>query len=139
MFDLSWIFIRKTDAKAEAPILWPPDLKSWHIRKDPDGKDERQEEKGMTEDETTGWHHWLNGYEFKQSLGDGKGQGSLSMGLQRAGDDWETEQHCDNQNTSIVHYLHWENISHYRNLYTLPTFTHTLLKLLTPHLCDFTS
>ena len=54
----SWIFIGRTDAKAEAPILWPPDVKSWLIGKDPDaGKDWRQEEKGMTEDEMVGWHH----------------------------------------------------------------------------------
>ena len=58
----SWIFIEKTDAEAEYPILWPPDVKSWLIAKDPDaGKDWRKEEKGMTEDEMVGWHHWLNG------------------------------------------------------------------------------
>ena len=58
----SWIFIGRTDA--EAPILWPPDLKNWLIEKDPDsGKDWRREEKGMTEDEMTGWHHRLNGHE----------------------------------------------------------------------------
>ena len=62
----SWIFIGRTDAEAETPILWPPDLKSWLIWKDPDaGKDWRQEEKGMTEDEMVGWHHRLNGHEFE--------------------------------------------------------------------------
>ena len=62
----SWIFIGRTDA--EAPILWPPDGKNQLIRKDPDvGKDWRQEEKGMTEDDMVGWHHWLNGYEFEQA------------------------------------------------------------------------
>ena len=61
----SWIFIGRTDADAETPILWPPDVKSWLIGKDPDaGKDWRQEEKGTTEDEMAGWHHRLNGYEF---------------------------------------------------------------------------
>ena len=61
----SWIFIRRTDAKAEPPILWPPDAKSWLIGKEPDaGKDWGQEEKGMTEDEMLGWHHQLNGHEF---------------------------------------------------------------------------
>ena len=65
----SWIFIERTDAKAEAPILWPPDAKSWLIGNDPDaGKDRRQEEKKMTEDETVGWHHWLNGSEFLSKL-----------------------------------------------------------------------
>ena len=63
-----WIFIGKTDAEAEAPILWPPGVRSWLTGKDPDaGKDWRQEEKGMTEDETVGWHHWLNGHEFEQA------------------------------------------------------------------------
>ena len=62
----SWIFIGRTDAEAETPILWPPDIKNWFIGKDPDpGKDWRQEEKGMTEDEMVGWHHWLNGLEFE--------------------------------------------------------------------------
>ena len=61
-----WIFIGRTDAKAEALILWPPDVKSWLISKDPDaGKDRRQEEKRMTEDEMVGRHHWLNGQEFE--------------------------------------------------------------------------
>ena len=93
-----WIFIGRTDAKVEAPILWTPDAKSRLIGKDPDaGKDWRQEEKGMTEDEMVGWHHWLNGHEFAQSLGDNEGQGSLacyiqSMGSQRVGHDWVTEQ-----------------------------------------------
>ena len=67
------------DAEAEAPLLWPPDTKSWLIRKDPDaGKDWRQEEKGMTEDKMVGWHHWLDGHEFGQALGVGDGQGSLA-------------------------------------------------------------
>ena len=74
----SWIFIGSTDAKAEAPTLWPPDVKNWLTGKDSDaGKDWRQE-KGMTEDEITGWHHWLNRHEFEQAPGDGKGQGSLA-------------------------------------------------------------
>ena len=73
-----WIFIERTDAEAEAPILWPPDVISWLIAKDPDaGKDWGQEEKGTTEDEMDGWHHCLNGHEFEQALGDGVGQGSL--------------------------------------------------------------
>ena len=62
----SWIFIGGTDAEAEAPILWPPDAKNWHTEKDPDaGKDWRQKEKGVTEDEMFGWHHGLNGQEFE--------------------------------------------------------------------------
>ena len=74
-----WILIRRTDAEAEAPILWPPDVKNWLIGKDPDaGKDWRQEEKGTTEDEMVGWHHWLNGHEFQQALEVGDGQESLA-------------------------------------------------------------
>ena len=75
----SWIFIRRTDAAAATPILWPPDVKNWPIWKDPDaGKDWRQEEKGMTEDEMVGWYHQLYGHEIEQALGDGDGQGSLA-------------------------------------------------------------
>ena len=74
----SWIFTGRTDAEAEIPILWPPDMKNWLIGKDPDAeKDWGQEEMGMTEDEMAGWHHQLNGHEFEQALGDGDGQGSL--------------------------------------------------------------
>ena len=63
--DQSWVFIGRTDVEAETPIPWPPDAKSWLIWKDPDtGKDWGQEEKGTTEDEMVGWHHWLNGHEF---------------------------------------------------------------------------
>ena len=74
----SWIFIGRTDAEAEAAILWPPDAKSQLIRKDLDtGKGWRQEEKRTTEDKMIGWHHQLNGHEFEQAPGDGDGQGSL--------------------------------------------------------------
>ena len=74
----SWIVIGSTDDKAEAPVLWPADAKNWLIGKDPDaGKDWRQEQKGMTEDEMVGWHHWLDGHEFEQALGVGDGQGGL--------------------------------------------------------------
>ena len=72
-----WIFTGRTDAEAEAPILCPPDAKSGLIGKDLNaGKDWRQEEKGMTEDEMVGWHHRLNGHEFEQALGDSEGQES---------------------------------------------------------------
>ena len=70
----SWIFIGKTDADAEAPIPWLPDVKNWLIGKDLDaGQDWRQEEKGMTEHAMVGWHHWLDGHEFEQALGVGDG------------------------------------------------------------------
>ena len=75
----SWIFTGRTDAEAKTPILWPPDVKSWHIEKDPGArKDWRWEEKGMREDEMVGWHHWLSGHEFEQAPGVGDGQGGLA-------------------------------------------------------------
>ena len=77
--DQSWVLIGRTGAEAETPILWPPDAKSWLLRKDPDaGKDWGQEEKGTKEDEMVGWHHRLNGHEIEQVLGVGDGQGSLA-------------------------------------------------------------
>ena len=77
--NLPWIFTERTDAKAEAPIFWPPDVKCLLKRKDPNArKDRGHEEKGAKEDEMVGWHHELNGYEFEQTLGDSKGQGSLA-------------------------------------------------------------
>ena len=73
-----WVFIGRTDAEAESPILWPPDAKTQLIGKDLDaGKDWEQEETGATEDEMVGWHHWLNGHEFEKTLGGNEGQGSL--------------------------------------------------------------
>ena len=70
-----WILIGKTDT--EAPIIWPPGMKNWPTKKGPDiGKDWGQEEKGVAEDEMVGWHHQLNGHDFKQILGDSEGQGN---------------------------------------------------------------
>ena len=75
----SWIFIGRTDAEAETPILWPQDVKKWLIWEDPDtGKDWRQEKKGMTEDVMVGWHHRLDGHKFEKTLGVGNGQGGLA-------------------------------------------------------------
>ena len=77
--DQSWVFIGRTDVEAETPILWPPDVKSWLIWKDPDaGEDWRQEEKGTTEDEMVGWHHQLNGHEFGCIPEVGDRQGGLA-------------------------------------------------------------
>ena len=71
----SWIFIGRTDAEAETPILWLPDAKNWLTGKDPDaGKDWRREEKGTTTDEMVGWHHWLNRHVFELNPGVGDGQ-----------------------------------------------------------------
>ena len=101
-----WMFIGKTNAQAETPILWPPDTKNQLIRKDPEvGKDWRQE-KGMPEDEMVGWHHWLNGREFEQILGDSEGQGSLVscklMELQGVGRDLATEQQLQKKQVECI-------------------------------------
>ena len=75
----SWIFIGRIDIKLKLQLLWPPDVKSWLIRKDPDaGKDWGKEEKGTTEDEMAGWHHWLDAHEFGWTPGVGDGQGGLA-------------------------------------------------------------
>ena len=77
--DQSWIFTGRTDVEAETPVLWPPDAKNWFIGKDSDaGKDWRQKEKGPTEDDMFGWHHWLSGHEFEQAPGVGDGQAGLA-------------------------------------------------------------
>ena len=106
-----WIFIGRTDGEAEAPIIWPPDGKSQLIGKDPDaGRDWRQEEKGMTEDEMVGWDHQLNGHEFEQAPGDGEGQGSLaccSPWGPRVEHDWATEHNMEK--VSSLPFYGWEN------------------------------
>ena len=83
-----WIFIGRTDAEAEAPILWPPDVKTWLIRKDPDAGKDRRQEKGTTEDKTVVWHHQLNGHEFEQPPGDGEGQGSQCATVHGVAKSW---------------------------------------------------
>ena len=91
----SWIFTGRTDAEAETPILWAPDVKNWLTGKHPDAeKDWVLEEKRKTEDEMVRWHHWHNGYEFEQTPGESEGQRSLLqfMGLQRVGHNLVTEQ-----------------------------------------------
>ena len=91
----SWICIRRTEAEAESPILWPPDVKSRLVRKDPDSvKDWRQEEKEMTEDEMVmvGWHCWCDAHEFEKALGDGEGQGSLMCCSPWGHKEWDTDE-----------------------------------------------
>ena len=106
----SWIFIGRTDAEAKAPILWPPDVKGWLIRKDPDAGKDWWQEKGMREDEMVGWHHWLNGHEFEQAPGDGEGQESLACcspwGRKKVGPDGPTEQ----QFPSYLIFEYWERL-----------------------------
>ena len=92
----SWIFIERTDVETETPILCSPDTKNWLTGKDPDaGKDWGQEEKGMTEDEMVGWHHWLNGHEFwvnsRSWWWTGRPGVLQSVGSQRVRHDWVTE------------------------------------------------
>ena len=90
--DQSWVYIRRTDAEAETPIVWPPDAKNWLIGKDPDaGKDWRQEEKGMTKDEMVGSHHQLDGHESEQALG--VGYVLQSVGSQRMWLNWLSKDH----------------------------------------------
>ena len=93
-----WIFIGRIKAEVEASILWPPDVKSWLIGKDPDaGKHWRQKKKGASEDEMVRWHHQLNGHEFEQAPEDGDGQGSM---VSRVGHDWATELNWNQQSLS---------------------------------------
>ena len=73
----SWIFIGRTDPEAETPILWPPDVKNGLTGKDPDAGKDWGQEKGVTEDEMVGWHHWLSGHEFEQTQGDSEEQENL--------------------------------------------------------------
>ena len=112
----SWLFIGRTDAEAEATILWPADVKNWLIRKDPDAvKDWRQEENGMTEDEIVGWYHELNGHKFEQASGDGEGQGSLacySPKGHRVWHDWLIEQHYERECKKEYIYLYICIIGH---------------------------
>ena len=92
--DQSWVFFGRTDAKAETSVLWPPHAKSWLIGKDPDAGRDWGQEKGMTEDEMAGWHHWPDGRESESTpgVGDGQSPGVLRfMGSQRVGHDWATE------------------------------------------------
>ena len=101
-----WVFTGSTDAEAEAPILWPPDMKSQFIGKDPDaGKDWGQEENRTTEDEVVGWHPQFNGHEFEQSPGGGEGQVSLACcspgGLKES---YMTEQLNKNNKVLLVTY-----------------------------------
>ena len=128
-----WIFIGRTNA--EAPIFWPSDAKNWLIGKDPDaGTDWRQEEKGATEDEMGGWHHWTNGHEFEQTLRDSEGQGSLvccsPCGCKEVRHDYPTEKQqqllshkkewnsaiCNNVDGPRKYYTYWNVITCMWNL-----------------------
>ena len=93
------MFIGRTGAEAEGPIVWSPAEKTRLIGEDPDaGKDWGQEEKGTTEDEMVGWHHWLSAYEFEQILGDGEGQGSLVCYSSWGSKEWDMTEWLSNNN-----------------------------------------
>ena len=105
-----WIVIERTDAEVEAPILWPPDSKSQLMGKDSDaGKDWRQEKRGMTKDEMVGWHHWFNGHEFEQTLGDSGGQGSLACCSPGGCQESDMTEQLNNNNNSfwVLSLLPW--------------------------------
>ena len=109
-----WIFIGRADAEAEAPVLGPPDVKSWLTEKDPDaGKDWGQEEKGATEDEMVGWHHWLNGHESEQTPGDTEGQGSLAGCSSWGHKELDTTEWLNNNN-HLTHSFLMSSKSEYR-------------------------
>ena len=100
--DQSWVFFGRTDIEAGTPIFWPLDAKIWLILKDPDaGKDWRQEEKGRTEDEIVGWHHWLNGHEFEQTLWGSEGQGRLVCCSPQGCKDLNTTEWLNNNKSKV--------------------------------------
>ena len=102
--DQSWVFFGRTDAKAETPILWPLHAKSWLIGKDSDaGRDWAQEEKGTTEDEMAGWHHWLDGHEFGRTSGVGDRQGGLACCIHQVTKSWTRLSNWTELNLSLTH------------------------------------
>ena len=103
-----WIFIGRTDAEAEAPVFWPPSVKSWLIGKDTDaGIDWGQEEKGMTEDEMVGWHHWLSRREFEQAPGVGDGQGNLECCSPWDHKESDSTERVNNNMSPIFLFISW--------------------------------
>ena len=103
----SWIFIGRIDVEAEAPILWPPDMNNWLIRKDPDaGKGWRQKGKEVTDAQMVGWYCWLNRHEFEQTPGGSEGQGSLACCAPRGRKGSDTTEQLDNNNKYIIHLVH---------------------------------
>ena len=139
--DQSWVFIGKTDAEAETPILWPPHVKGWLIWKDPDsGKDWEQEEKGTTEDEMVGWHHegtrwiwfWMDSGSWWWT---GRPSVLWFMGSQRFGHDWVTKLNStDPTNVGICWHLSVSSAFYKSSLYICNFLVHILLK---PCLKDF--
>ena len=131
--DQPWIFIGRTDAEVEVPVFWPSDVKRWLIGKVPDaGKDQRQEEKKASEDETAGWHHWCNERELGQTPGDSEGQGGLVC--HSPWDCKESDMTGDSTTTTIIINFHfsdeetevqWHSVIHTKvphSLYSNPYF-----------------
>ena len=115
-----WTFIGRTDAEAEALILWSPDAKNWLIGEDPDsGKDWGQEEKGMTEDEMVGWHHWLNGYEFEQTPGASEGQGTWCAAVHGVAKSRTQLSDWIMNNNVYMHICIWISIYTYFSMYDM--------------------
>ena len=113
--DQSWVFFGRTDAEAETPILWPPDVKNWLIGKDPDvGKDWRQEEKGITEDEMVEWHHRLDGHEFESTPGVGDGQEGLACG-----DSWGCKESATTEQLNWNKLIRLDSIKYHITLFFL--------------------
>ena len=112
----SRVFIGRTDAEAETSVLWPPHAKSWLIGKDPDaGRDWGQEEKGTTEDEMAGRHHWLDAHEFEWTLGVGDGQGGLMCCDSWGHKESDTTERL-NWTEHIKNFSSWEKCNVYRNI-----------------------
>ena len=111
-----WIFIGRNNAEAEALMLWPPDAKNQLVGKDPDaGKDWEHKEKGTTEDEMVGWHHWLNGHELEPTLGDSERQGSLACCSPWGHKESDTTEQLDNDNNKSRYwwYVMYNKLTNY--------------------------
>ena len=136
----SWIFSGRTDAEAETPILWLPNVKNWLIWKDPDAGKDWRHEKVATENEMIGWHHWLNGHELEQALGDGERQGNLACCSPWGHKELDMTEQLNNNNT----YLFSDTSSQYvlSDCYVLGTvldswhvFIHLILSIVLCNIC----
>ena len=124
--EVHWVFIGRTDVEAEIPILWPPDMESWFIWKDPDaGKDRSRDEEGRTEDAMVGWHHWLSGHGFGSTPGFGDGQGGLACCSS-----WGCKSRTRLSNWSE---LNWLNINHETGFFLYMEFREVHLITLLPY------
>ena len=110
--DQSWVFIGRTDVEAQTPILWPPDVKRWLIGKDPDAGKDWGQEKGTTEDEMVGWHHWLKGHGFGWIPGVGDGQGGLACCSS-----WGRKESDTTEQLKWTEEIHWEQSNSFSVLF----------------------